>query len=133
MQYKESINIIESIWEELPFNNYELEIIKTLLSNDCIGEYFQSKKPMDLSVKLIIKGSLSSKIPLMDFFKLSMIYYQCDTAAYTLDAGGLKFLEHLFEYNNGEKIFDEEEGLIRFSSKYWNMYLELKKEIYSCQ
>ena len=58
-----------------------------------------------------------------------MIYYQCDIASYTADAGGIKFLEHLFDYQNGEKVFDEEEGLIKMSPKYWEMYRQLKSEI----
>mgnify|MGYP000557032192 CR=1 FL=1 len=60
---------------------------------------------------------------------LMMIYYQCDIASYTEDAGGIKFLEHLFEYNNGKKIFDVDEGLLKMSPKYWEMYKRLKNEI----
>ena len=58
-----------------------------------------------------------------------MIYYQCDVSSYTADAGGIKFLEHLFDYENGKKIFDPEEELIKMSPKYWEMYKQLKKEI----
>ena len=68
-----------------------------------------------------------------DFFQLFMIYYQCDTAAYTEDAGGYKFLEHLFSYENGQKVFDEETGLLRFSHKYREMYNRLKDEILKWQ
>ena len=133
MQHKKSLIIIESIWKQLPFNCDELEIIKALLSSDYIGKYFQKKESLDPTKKLIVKGALSCKMQLMKFFKVSIIYYQCDVAAYTKDAGGYPFLEHLFEYRNGEKVFDKEEGLIRFSPKYWKMYLILKKEIELCQ
>ena len=58
-----------------------------------------------------------------------MIYYQCDIAAYTADEGGIKFLENLFEYKNGKKVFDEEQALLKMSSKFWEMYKQLKNEI----
>jgi GNAT superfamily N-acetyltransferase len=55
-----------------------------------------------------------------------MILYQCDVASYTKDAGGFKYLEHLFEYENGEKVFDEEEGLISMSPEFKERYITLK-------
>jgi hypothetical protein len=58
-----------------------------------------------------------------------MVYYQCDCASYTTDAGGIEFLEHLFEYENSHKVFDESEGLIKLSHKYWSMYKQLKQDI----
>ncbi|MBZ9631255.1 hypothetical protein LB465_10740 [Salegentibacter sp. LM13S] len=61
--------------------------------------------------------------------KLLLVYYQCDTAAYTQDAGGSKFLEPLFCNKNGIKMFDKGEGLLRCSSIYCERYLKLKYEI----
>ena len=37
--------------------------------------------------------------------------------------------EHLFTYQNGAKVFDKEEGLLKMSTKYWEMYKHLKNEI----
>lgn len=134
-QYNFSRHIIKKIWPKLnyKFNDRSLEILLKLLEGDTLGVYFQGKLSTENAASTIIKLStecgLSSKV----FFKIYMIYYQCDTASYTADAGGLKFLEHLFEYRDGEKVLDEEEGLIRFSTKYWEMYIKLKKEIDLCQ
>ena len=55
-----------------------------------------------------------------------MILYQCDVASYTKDAGGLKYLEHLFEYKDGEKVFNEEDGLISMSPEFKERYDTLK-------
>lgn len=132
-QHIESINIIESIWDKLPFNQNELKIVVKLLERDTLGDFFQGRISSKKSSSNIVELSKECDLSPQVFFKLLMIYYQCDVAAYTADAGGLKFLEHLFEYKNGEKVFDEEESLIRFSPKYWKMYLELKKEIELCQ
>jgi hypothetical protein len=54
-----------------------------------------------------------------------MIYYQCDIAPYTKDVRGFRFLEHLFEYEDGKKIFDKNEKLLKFSVKYQKMYFML--------
>lgn len=59
-----------------------------------------------------------------------MILYQCDISSYTKDAGGLKYLEHMFEYKNSEKIFDDKEGIIVMAPKYNELYHILKTEIY---
>jgi len=132
-QYKFSIDIVNSIWEKELYSQDDLIKVLILLDGDTIGEYFQSKKSIDKVVSKISKCAIKSKLNPQHLLRMFLIYYQCDVAAYTADAGGLKFLEHLFEYKNGEKVFDEEEGLIRFSPKYWKMYLELKKEIELCQ
>ena len=132
-QHKYSIDIVNDIWNTASYSNDDLVKIKILLDGDPIGEYFKGQKDLNNLVSLISKSSLNSQTTPQHLLKTFLIYYQCDVASYTADAGGFKFLEHLFEYNNGEKIFDEEEGLIRFSPKYWAMYLELKKEIYLCQ
>ncbi len=77
----------------------------------------------------ILSLAKSSGLDTKSFFKIYMIYYQCDVASNTADAGGIKFLENLFEYKNGQKVFDEEEGLLKMSPKYWEMYKQLKNEI----
>ncbi len=129
LQYKFSKEIIMMISSNLPFNKGIIHIYLSLLENDCLGDYFQE----NISVQTI-KSQLSllasnCTLDVKDFFRLFMIYYQCDIASYTADAGGIKFLEHLFEYKNGVKVFDEEEGLLKMSPKYWEMYKKLKKEI----
>ena len=62
--------------------------------------------------------------------QLKMVLYQCDIASYTKDAGGLKYLEHMFVYENNEKTFDEENGLLSMSADYWSRYEQLKSVIY---
>ena len=57
-----------------------------------------------------------------------MILYQCDIASYTKDAGGLKYLEHMFVYDNGEKMFDDEYGILLMSPVYKERYEQLRKQ-----
>lgn len=132
-QYKYSIDIVKDIWKKASFSENDLSIVLTLLRGDPVGEYFQGERDSKSLSNMLLESAEALKVNFHQLFRYFLIYYQCDIASYTEDAGGLKFLEHLFEYKKGEKVFDEEEKLIRLSQKHWNMYLELKKEIELCQ
>jgi hypothetical protein len=129
-QYFHSQLILKKFWSKLPAtSNKDLLIALSLLNSDCIGEYFQAKLSLHETKIRIIELADSCNMNVFDFFKIYMIYYQCDIASYTADAGGIKFLEHLFEYDKGKKLFDEDEGLLKMAPKYWVMYKQLKNEI----
>lgn len=132
-QYAHSIEIINSIWGEVSNSPYDLLKIQFLLNGDIMGEYFQGKKDAESTTQLIVEAAKALNTSISKLFDELIIYYQCDTAAYTADAGGYKFLEHLFSYENGQKVFDEEAGLLRFSDKYREMYNRLKDEILKWQ
>ncbi|MBK7640996.1 MAG: hypothetical protein IPJ22_13430 [Bacteroidetes bacterium] len=91
------------MWPELPFNTEELEFVIALISSDAIGEYFQEKSSIFETKKRILQSMGNLRIEPRHYFKLMMTYYQCDTAAYTAVAGGLKYLEFLFEYQGCER------------------------------
>lgn len=128
-QYWHTKNIIKSLWSKLTFSETDLSILLALLEGDYLGEYFQNR----INTKFVTDHlkSLSNNCGLspIRFLKIYFIYFQCDIAAYTADEGGIKFLEHLFEYKTGKKVFDEEQGLLKMSPKYWEMYKQLKNEI----
>ena len=48
----------------------------------------------------------NARLPFYDFFKLLLVFYQTDAGSYTEDAGGLKSLDHLFEFNRGKGQMD---------------------------
>lgn len=128
-QYEHTILIIKNLWNKLPYSNSEMSIILALLYGDFLGEYFQGNlNAKEVNVKLSNLAT-SCGLPVKSFFKIYMIYYQCDIASYTTDAGGFKFLEYLFEYKNGNKVFDNAEGLLKMSPSYWEMFAQLKNEI----
>lgn len=128
-QYEHTKQIIKDLWKNLPYSQKELSIVLALLDGDCLGDYFQEKLTLSEVRTRIYDLAESCNLTAKSFFKVYTVYYQCDITSYTADAGGIKFLEHLFEYNNGKKIFDESERLIKMSPKYWKMYKQLKKEI----
>lgn len=132
-QYTHSIGILNGIWDDVSNSPYDLLKIQFLLNGDIMGEYFQGKKDAESTTQLIVEAAKALNTSISKLFDELVIYYQCDTAAYTADAGGYKFLEHLFSYESGQKLFDEEAGLLRFSDKYREMYNRLKDEILEWQ
>lgn len=128
-QYEHTKHIIKDLWKNLPYSENELLIILALLEGDYLGDYFQDKLPIIEVRTKIYDLAESCNLTAKSFFRIYMVYYQCDIASYTVDAGGIKFLEHLFEYKDNKKIFDENERLIKMSPKHWEMYKQLKNEI----
>jgi hypothetical protein len=133
LQYQHTLDIIAELKGRLPFSVNEQLLVEALLSDDDMGNYYQQKLTISKTVDSIVRRADRAGIAAADFFRYLMIYYQCDTAAYTADAGGIKFLEHLFEYRDGKKHLDGQENLLRLEPVYWDRYLVLKKEIDLCQ
>jgi len=129
-QHKYTIQILAEIWDELR-TSMPLQVATALAKEDLLGLYFQ-KRISAKDVATGIKGlSDYCNMNAQDFFSLYMCYYQSDIAAYTEDAGGLRFLEHMFSYNQkGEKIFNKEEGMLQFSDMNQTLYHNLKEEIW---
>jgi hypothetical protein len=128
-QYEHTKSIINRLWTKLPYSKTDLSILLALLDRDYLGEYFQNRINANIVTQHLKSLSNTCGLSPIRFFKIYMIYYQCDIAAYTADEGGIKFLENLFEYKNGKKVFDEEQALLKMSSKFWEMYKQLKNEI----
>jgi len=128
-QYVHSLKIIEEIWGKISNSEEDLAKIQFLLEGDLMGEYFQEQTGVEFTSQVIIKRAELLNTTPVDLLKELIIYYQCDTAAYTEDAGGYRFLEHLFQYENGKKVFDKNYAMLRFSDRYWDLYLKLKNEL----
>jgi hypothetical protein len=128
-QYKYTITIINELKESLPFRNFEIDILISLVSDDPIGLYLQNAINLHAAKSKIIELSNQGNISLSKFFHLLSVYYQCDTGSYTSDAGGLPFLEHLFVYDNDRKVFDNATNLVKFSPSVEKMFNELKNSL----
>jgi len=128
-QYEYTITIINELKESLPFRNFEIDILISLVSDDPIGLYLQNAINLHAAKSKIIELSNKGNISLSKFFHLLSVYYQCDTGSYTSDAGGLPFLEHLFVYDNGRKVFDNATNLVKFSPSVEKMFNELKNSL----
>lgn len=128
-QYVHTQSIVKRLWTKLPYSDTDLSILLALFDGDYLGDYFQNRLNANIVTQYLKSLSNACGLSPIRFFKIYMIYYQCDIAAYTADEGGIKFLENLFEYKNGKKVFDKEEGILKMSPRYWEIYKQLKNVI----
>ncbi|SDT04080.1 PIN domain-containing protein [Winogradskyella sediminis] len=126
----ETVKLLEQYESELELSKKELSTFTALLRASSIGKYMESKISLNDSYDNIIKQSkIVGMMPLADFFYFLSVYYQCDIASYTGDAGGIPYLEHLFEYQKGEKIYCEKKKLLKLSEVYTHKYDTLSNKI----
>lgn len=125
-----TLTIVENLSADLQLDDTEVQLILSMLKGDIMGNYFKGDVTLESTVDTINLLAWEINIDAQRFFYLMLVYYQCDTAAYTIDEGGLKFLERLFEYQGGNKIFVEDNGLLKFSPIYHQRYQKL--ENYFC-
>lgn len=125
-QHIHTLSLIREFWLETPFSDYELKLVEALLKNDHLGNFFQGRYDCSILQDEIKKDAEELQIDASCLLQLKMVLYQCDIASYTKDAGGLKYLEHMFVYEDNEKEFDEENGLLAMSADYWRRYEQLK-------
>lgn len=121
-QYEESIILLDNFKSQLEISDTHLKIYKCLLECNSLGKYMESKVSLDVAFNEIMSKYIETGLELDKFFYYLTVYYQCDVASYTKDAGGLPFLEHLFEYYNGEKKYNRETKLLQFSATYFLKY-----------
>lgn len=128
-QFIETIRIISENKQKLDLSDNDLLLYKALLGTDALGLYMQDKISLEDTCFKIIEQSNLTKFDVKSFFYLLSVYYQCDVASYTKDAGGLKYLEYLFDYHKGLKIYDENSKLLKFSSNFQYKYITLLNKI----
>lgn len=128
-QYSDTIDIISRHKKEINISDENLRLFKALLSNDSLGMYMQGKITVDSVHNDVCLESEQIGMETIKFFYLLSVYYQCDVASYTEDAGGLKYLEYLFEYKDSRKVYNYDSKLLRFSARYQQTYNMLNDKI----
>lgn len=128
-QYIETISIISENKKRLNISDYTFSLFKTILENDCLGMYMQGKMSLEAIYDDIVQKAKKINIEIDKLFYLLSVYYQCDVASYTEDAGGIKYLEYLFDYNENLKIYNTKTKLLQFSINYQNRYNNLYNKI----
>lgn len=128
-QYIETINIISENKEILNISDYTFSLFKTILENDSLGMYMQGKMSLEAIYDDVVQRAKKINIEIDELFYLLSVYYQCDVASYTEDAGGIKYLEYLFDYNENLKIYNTKTKLLQFSVNYRNRYNNLYNKI----
>jgi rRNA-processing protein FCF1 len=129
-QHNYTISEIQKHKYELGISDEDLKFYNALLCASSIGKYMINKASLVETFNEIAKQSKNSNLPIIDFFYFLSVYYQCDVASYTKDAGGFAYLEHIFEYQNGFKIYSTENNLLIFKDLYAKKYSLLFNRIY---
>ena len=91
--------------------------------------FFQNKISLDKSLEIILESRKRTNLCIKDYFRVLTIYYQVDTGSYTLDAGGLPYLESIFCYENANKTYDLKRKLLQFSPNFEKKYMLLEKAL----
>ena len=131
-QFNATIDAIQKYQKDLGIPQESLIFYKSLLGASLIGKYMEGKVSLDDALANISSESINANLPINTFFYFLVVYYQCDVASYTSDAGGLAYLEHLFEYQNGLKVYCEKTKLLHFRSFYDTRYKLLFDEVEKC-
>lgn len=129
-QYDATISEIQKYQLELGISGDDLTLFIALLNANTIGKYMENKASLNETFDTIITQSRNTKLSIGEFFYLLSVYYQCDVASYTKDAGGIAYLEHLFEYQNGFKVYSEKYNLLNFSDLHANKFNLLYDKIH---
>lgn len=129
MQHTLSVEFINELAVSLDLSANQLQLITTVVSTDIIGLYFQAKIGKVQAVLKINELAASVNMLPSQYLRLMLIYYQVDAGSYTQDAGGMPFLERVFEYQEGKKVFDHERKLLKFSSVYENKLINIEQEL----
>lgn len=114
---------------KLDLNGNEINIFYSLLNGDPLGLFFQNKIDVTQTANIIESLNHKYEVPIKGLFYLYTVYYQVDSGSYTTDAGGKYFLEKIFKYNNGEKVFNSESRRLVFTNYYEQKYNTLKSKI----
>lgn len=128
-QITETITLLEQYSSDLNLSKENLAVFNALLRASSLGKYMESKISLNNTFDDIVEQSKATAMPIDKFFYFLSVYYQCDVASYTGDAGGIPYLEHLFEYKGGEKVYCEETNLLKLSETYVQKYNVLFSEI----
>ena len=126
-QHSYTINILEEIRDLLPIDNISFQKMKALIDGDPIGKYLDNRYSLSADESCVLFSDMAgeSRIKGDEFWKMLVIYYQCDAAGYDFlqkrlflndsnDSIELLPDKSRFLFKNGyEEKFSELDGLIK--------------------
>jgi len=104
---------IRSLFKGLDSNESSTDLALALVSGDPIGKYLTGQMTTTQTKMAIEEMADRAKIPMDKFFELLCIYYKVDAGSYTENAGGLRSLDDLFD-------FDEQNNNLNFAPHIQN-------------
>ena len=118
LQHKYTQQYVQKLFSELEIDKKHTDLALTLTSRDPLGKYIANRANALDTRTAIEDMAIEAEISIEDFFELLCIYYKSDAGSYTENAGGLKSLDDLFE-------FDEKNRKLDFSSRIQNKIYQI--------
>jgi len=109
LQHEYTQEYIRSLFKSLGVDERHTDLALALVSGDPIGKYLTGRIDAVETRKVIEGMASAAKIPIDEFFELLCDYYKLDAGSYTENAGGLRSLDNLFN-------FDEENHNLNFAT-----------------
>jgi hypothetical protein len=117
-QSRYNLERFDRVYPGFPFiDGPEREVFRSLLTDDPVGRYLKHvmrrhvprTEALDTCVDSIRKmHGQQQALPLKAYTDLLLTYFRCDAGSYTVDAGGLQSLDHLFDFSGGRIEFKGE-------------------------
>jgi hypothetical protein len=114
-QSQYNIARFDEVYPEGPFIQKDRrDTLRSLLTDDPVGHYLQSVMKWNVPMPKALDHCVASiknmhdqqqPIGLSSYGELLLTYFRCDAGSYTLDACGLKSLDHLFDFSGGRIAF----------------------------
>lgn len=135
-QFENTISYLVQLREYFPLSKRQFKIMLSMLEKDPIGRFFQGEISVETASFQIYEMALNAGIiqqsMFFNYFKLFTIFYQVDAGSYTVDAGGQRYLEQLFQYvDSSQKCYHPAKNRLLFSNSYEEKYSQLEREFIS--
>lgn len=106
LQHEYTQQYVQQLFGELEIDKKHTDLALILISGDPMGKYV-SNRANALDTRTAIENmAIEAEIPVEDFFELLCIYYKSDAGSYTENAGGLRSLDDLFEFDEENRKLD---------------------------
>lgn len=99
LQHEYTQRYIKSLFEALGIDEKHTGLALMLASGDPIGKYLRSRMNAMQTRTAIEEMAKEAKMEIDEFFELLCIYYKLDAGSYTENAGGLRSLDDLFDFD----------------------------------
>ena len=107
-QHEYTTHMVRHVMEGVGHRDRDICLAVALVSGDPIGKYVRGKVSASATTAEIARLAKEAHRGFPEFLDILLTYYQVDAGSYTEDAGGVRSLDHLFE-------FDRKRGMMRFA------------------
>ncbi len=117
-----TVQLAWKVWPHLPLGRAQFLVFGALVGGDPLGRLLRAEdesRELDRVVAEVSASARTARMAPLPFLDLLLLYFQCDTASYTADAGGLPSLDGLFATagDGSGLLFDLDARRLRFNER----------------